>query len=265
MTTKLRYPSYAVIARATPDALADAAARARGELGLSDDGWEIQPGPKGYTALWDFTPGGGTAYAIAPLISKQVAGTIYVAQLDEHLHGTSAYERGKSLGEVEEGPVELAARLGVPFPSRPVVFPGRKWSVVIVEGAGPAVVEPSLGLDPSGREVVRVEDHPLGTMIYAVDDSGVTGLGPLVAGPGLETVTTYELERSFDGDLLQAWIYRGGTMTHFFTSDDSYGLGPPSVDRVWAIKSAGTVRGIVEALQVPVELLGLSSEAIDGW
>jgi hypothetical protein len=151
-------------------------------------------------------------------------------------------------------PEKLAQRLGVPFPERPDISPEQRWSVCVVEGASPESVMKALDLTPEDLEVVRVDSHPLGTIVYATDESSVLGIPAMLVGPGLAAVTTYGVERAH-GDVLTVWLYRDGKISRFFTTDETFGLGPPTADRSWEIKGAKNVDGILAALQIPPALL----------
>ncbi|HEX5064042.1 MAG TPA: hypothetical protein VFV99_31900 [Kofleriaceae bacterium] len=217
--------------------------------------WEVVAGTGKYAAIWDYDPAGDSAYQVAPIISRAVRGTVYVAQLHKHLYGVSAYKGGRALDDVVEAPLRLANRLGVPFPPSPVVSPEAEWSVCIVDGAPPDLVNSALDLTPEDRVVVRVDPHPLGTIIYASDRSPVLGVPSMVKGRGLEHATTYAVERSH-GDALTIWVYRKGEIILYFCTDERLGLGPPNADRTWDIKGARDVDAILAALSIPPALLG---------
>lgn len=253
-----RYPTYAVIAPTTKQRLEAIARRAHSELLADDelpDTWEVVAGTAQHAAIWDFDPAGDFGYELAPFVSRLVAGTVYLAQRHEHTAGCMAYEGGGATGEVRETPENLAQRLGVPFPERADIPPERQWSVCVVEGARPESVMNVLDLTPEDREVVSVESHPLGAIVFATDESSILGIPSMLVGPGLTTVTTYAVERS-RGDLLTVWMYRDGEIRWFFTTDDSFGLGPRTADRSWDIKGAKDVAGVLTALQIPPALLG---------
>jgi hypothetical protein len=257
-----RYPTYALIVGASAEQLLDAARRAYRVLRVDDDDhaqlpddWEIAPGTKQHAALWDYEQAGDGAYELAPLISRWIRGPVYVAQLQERLYGVYVYVDGAGGGAVDESPERLAERLGVPFPPRASATPDDEWSVVVVEGAKPEDLRESLDLEPEDRDIVKIEPHALGAIVYALDGSSVGGIGPMVHGPALASATAYVLERS-RGDLLQVWIYRRSVAVQYFSSDESVALGPPSADRVWEIKGANDPPAILAALHVPPAKLG---------
>jgi len=253
-----RSPTYAIIAPATTKqllALVEKALESPDSDDEPDRTWEIVGGTKQYAALWDYDPAGDNAYVLAPMVSRAVRGTVFIAQLNKYTYGSYAYERGQAGDKVLETPEKLATRLGVPFPPRADISSERAWSVCVVEGAVPEIVNSVLDLTPEDRAVVKVQPHPLGTIIFASDESPVLGVGGMVKGDALEHAMTYAIERSH-GDVLQIWIYRDGDVISFFTTDESLGLGPPRADRTWDIKGAREIDGILAVLQIPPALLG---------
>jgi hypothetical protein len=126
MAKQKYYPTYAVIAAASPDWLERKAREIHHELLPScqyDEllyDWQVVSGVKNHSAVWDFDPAGDMAWELAPLLSAQIKGKVYLAQLHEHTRGSYEYEEGKALGEIPEDPEKLAYRLGVPFPEHDV-------------------------------------------------------------------------------------------------------------------------------------------------
>jgi len=262
MTMKERYPTCALIVPTTATQLAEKARQAYKAFvspNSPDDEalpqWLVVAGSKQHAALWDFDPAGDLFYELAPRISQLVEGKLYIAQLNERLFGSYAYEGGIGLGSLSENPNDLASRLGVPFPPRNSVSSSEEWSVCVVEGAGSEKLRSVLELPPEDRKVVRVETHPLGSIIFASDGSPVLGIGSMLTSPELEQTTTYCVERS-RGDLVRIWISRKGKTVQFFTSDESLGPGPPTAERIWDIKGAKDIAGILSVLQIPPRLLG---------
>jgi hypothetical protein len=259
MTKPMRMPTWAVIVPASAPWLRRRSKELRMRLlGMDADDladleqeypWRVVNGTGTHAAVWDFTPEGDWDGELAAALSAEVKGTVFVANLHESARGAVAFDGGSCVGPMSESPEELAERLGCAFPEAagPTADTRR---VCVVEGASPADVDAALVLSARERRLVRIESHPLGTIVYRTDGDDVAGVAYAICGNDLSRATAYGIEVGDGAASLVVRVFEDGEMVGFFASDASMGLPPRKVPRVYEIKGESDPRKILAALHV---------------